>query len=223
MKLPSKVMAVAVAVSLVTMGCSTVNPYTGEKQTSKLAIGATIGAVAGGLIGAVTAKSPEERAKRAMIGAGIGGVAGGGVGVYMDQQEAELRQEMQATGVSVSRDGDDINLNMPGDITFAVAKSSLNPSFKNTLNGVVKVLNKYDNTLINIDGHTDSDGSNEFNISLSQQRANTVRNYLVSQGVAPERIEAIGRGESMPKASNNTAAGKSANRRVELRLIAIER
>ncbi|MEE3388861.1 MAG: YMGG-like glycine zipper-containing protein, partial [Pseudomonadota bacterium] len=150
-------LALAGAVSL-QAGCSTINPYTGEKQTSKAGMGAGIGAVTGALIGIATSDSAKERKERALKGAGIGAVAGGGVGYYMDVQEAKLREKMEGAGVSVTRDGDNIILNMPGNLTFDTDSTTVKPSFRPVLDAVSEVLKEYKSTMIQVAGHTDSTG-----------------------------------------------------------------
>ena len=126
---PRILVGLALSATVVVAGCTTINPYTGEEQTSKAAIGAGIGAVAGAVLGAATGHDAKDRRKRALIGAGIGGLTGAGVGAYMDQQEAKLRQKLAGTGVSVTRHGDDITLNMPGNITFQTGSADLNADF----------------------------------------------------------------------------------------------
>lgn len=198
-------------------GCSTINPYTGEKQTSKAATGALIGSAVGALLGAVTGDK-DSRKERALKGAGIGAIAGGGVGYYMDVQEAKLRQQLANTGVSVTRDGDNIILNMPSAITFGVDSSALKADFFQVLDSVLLVLNEYESTLVTVAGHTDSSGADQYNMALSQRRAQTVAHYLNNQGVVVERLAAIGYGESYPVADNATTQGKARNRRVEITL-----
>ncbi len=209
-----------VAMVFCATSCSTVNPYTGEQQTSKLAIGAGIGAVGGAAIGALTANDKNRR-KNALIGAGIGAVAGGSVGYYMDVQEAKLRQELQSTGVSITRDGNSIVLNMPGNVTFASGSYDLKPEFHSVLTSVSKVLNKYNKTVIDVIGHTDSVGSDESNQQLSENRARSVAVYLTSQGVLAQRLLVAGYGESQPIAPNTTDAGRAQNRRVTLQMTPI--
>lgn len=197
--------------------CSTINPYTGEKQTSKAAKGSLIGGLVGALLGAATGDK-KSRKERALKGAGIGAIAGGGVGYYMDVQEAKLRQQLENTGVSVTRDGDNIILNLPSEITFDVSSSSLKPNFFDVLNSVALVLKEYKSTLVTVAGHTDSSGSNDYNMNLSQQRAFTVAEYLNNHGVVLERLAATGYGETRPVANNSTTQGKTLNRRVEIYL-----
>ena len=211
-------LALAGAVSL-QAGCSTINPYTGEKQTSKAGMGAGIGAVTGALIGIATSDSAKERKERALKGAGIGAVAGGGVGYYMDVQEAKLREKMEGAGVSVTRDGDNIILNMPGNLTFDTDSTTVKPSFRPVLDAVSEVLKEYKSTMIQVAGHTDSTGGDKYNLMLSQQRAQSVANILSGFGVEQVRLDTVGFGETQPIASNSTASGREQNRRVELTLL----
>jgi len=207
-----------VSASLIVLpACSTVNPYTGEKQMSKATEGSAIGGVAGAILGAATA-SRGERTKMALIGAGVGAVAGGGVGYYMDVQEAKLRQKLEGTGVRVVRDGKNIHLVMPGDVTFETDSASLDSRFFEVLDSVALVLNEYKSTLVTVAGYTDSTGPADYNQKLSERRASTVALYLHSRNVAQQRLAAIGYGEKHPVASNNTAEGRSTNRRVEITL-----
>ncbi len=210
------VVGVAV-VALGVSGCSTINPYTGEKQTAKATSGAVIGGAVGAILGAATGDK-ESRKKRALKGAGVGAIAGGGVGYYMDTQEAKLREKLESTGVSVTRNGDNIILNMPSAITFDVNSSALKANFFSVLDSVNLVLKEYKSTLVTVAGHTDSSGADDYNMRLSQQRAQTVATYLNNNGVATERLAAVGYGESQPVASNDTAEGKARNRRVEITL-----
>jgi len=207
----------AVVAALGISGCSTVNPYTGEKQTAKATSGAMIGAAAGAILGAATGDK-ASRKQRALKGAGIGAIAGGSVGYYMDVQEAKLREKLQGSGVSVTRDGDNIILNMPSAITFDVNSSALKSNFFNALDSVALVLKEYDSTLVTVAGHTDSTGADDYNMTLSQQRAQTVAQYLGNHGVVNERLAAVGYGESRPVAGNDTAENKARNRRVEITL-----
>jgi outer membrane protein OmpA-like peptidoglycan-associated protein len=199
--------------------CTTVDPYTREEKTSKATSGALIGAAVGAVLGIATSDSSKERKERALKGAGIGAIAGGGVGYYMDVQEAKLRQQLENTGVSVTRDGDNIILNLPSNITFEVNKADVNPAFVDVLHSVTLVLKEYKSTMIEVAGHTDSSGSDAYNLNLSQQRAQAVTNILIGDGVEPVRIDTVGYGETRPVASNSTAAGRQQNRRVELTLL----
>lgn len=206
--------ACATMAALTLPSCTTVNPYTGEQQTSKTMKGGVMGALGGAAIGALTGDSDA-----ALKGAMIGGLVGGGIGSYMDTQEAEVRRQLHGTGVSVTRNGDDLILNMPSDITFRSGSANLQPEFSQTLGSVALVLKKYNRTSISIVGNTDSDGSAASNQSLSISRARSVAGVLNSRGVAGNRLLTLGQGESRPVASNATSAGKAKNRRVELRII----
>jgi len=198
--------------------CQTTDAYTGEKKVNKTTKGAGIGALAGAVLGAATGDNSKERRKRALIGAGVGALTGAGVGAYMDRQEAKLRAQLQGSGVSVTRSGNELILNMPGNITFKSASADLNANFFKVLDSVGLVLKEFDKTLIDVEGHTDSDGSDSYNQQLSLERANSVGTYLQSHGVNGQRIVAFGAGEARPVASNDNAAGKQQNRRVELKL-----
>ena len=198
-------------------GCTT-NPYTGQQQVSKTVIGTGVGAATGAALGAIGGAIAGKPGKGAAIGAGVGALAGMGVGAYMDRQEAILRQKLAGTGVRVVREGNNLRLIMPGNITFATNSAEIAPQFYSTLNAVALVLKEFPETLIEVTGHTDSTGSEEYNLQLSQQRANSVAQYLIAQGIAPNRILAKGMGESMPIAPNDTPEGRAANRRVEIRI-----
>ena len=210
--------AVTAAVLISVAACTTVNPYTREEQTSKAAKGAGIGAAAGAVVGLLT---KGDKLQNALIGAGVGALAGGGVGYYMDVQEAKLRQRLEGTGVSVTRMGDNITLNMPSNITFALNSSDLNAQFFNALDGVSMVLKEYDKTVIEVAGHTDSSGSDQYNQTLSERRAQAVAGYLSSHGVKTQRLMTIGAGEGHPVAANDTEQGRSQNRRVELTIVPV--
>ncbi|WP_427901661.1 OmpA family protein [Marinobacter caseinilyticus] len=210
-----------VVVSLVLFGlsgCMTYDPYTGEEKTSNATKGSIIGALGGAAIGAATS-SKSDRGKGALIGAASGAAVGGGIGYYMDKQEAQLRRQLEGTGVRVVRNGDQIELIMPGNITFDVNQSSIKPSFTGVLESVGLVLSEYDKTIIQIEGHTDSTGSQSYNQLLSEQRASSVRDFLLNQGIASSRTRAVGYGPRYPIASNDTSSGREQNRRVELTLV----
>lgn len=219
-KLGQKACIIALC-AFTTTACTTVNPYTNEKQTSKIVIGSASGALAGAVIGLISGDNSRERRKRALIGAGIGGLTGGSIGYYMDVQEAKLRQELSGTGVSVTRDGNNIILNMPSNITFGVNSASISGQFFNVLNSVDLVLKEYDKTLVEIMGHTDSTGSADHNKVLSDRRAKSVAQYFESRKVNPLRLATYGHGEDYPVASNDNEAGRSMNRRVEIVLVPI--
>lgn len=210
-------LALGIAVS----GCTTIDPYTREEKTSKATTGAIIGAVGGAVVGMATGDNSRERRKRALIGAGVGALAGGSVGYYMDVQEAKLRQQLEGTGVKVVRNGNNITLVMPSNITFDSGRAEVKADFYEVLDSVALVLKEYPKTMVEVVGHTDSTGSDAYNQRLSELRAASVARYLKSQGINPQRIATFGMGERQPIASNATAAGRAANRRVELTLIPI--
>ena len=213
--------ALALLLAALLSACATTtDPWTGEPRTSRTGAGAGIGAGVGAVIGAV---SGGDRLKRAAIGAGVGALAGAAVGNYMDRQEAALREQLRGTGVSVTRRGDEIILNMPGNVTFDVDSAGLKPQFFEVLDSVALVVQEFDRTVLIVDGHTDSTGSAEYNHELSRRRAETVARYIINQGVAPVRVESYGYGEQYPVATNNTSAGRDQNRRVELTLMPVTR
>jgi outer membrane protein OmpA-like peptidoglycan-associated protein len=201
------------------VGCTTLDPYTREEQTARAQRQAVIGAVSGAVAGLITGDSSMERKKRALVGAGLGALAGASVGSYMDRQEARLRQELERTGVSVTRSGDNITLNMPGNITFATDSADLNAAFFDVLNSVGVVVNEFEQTVVEVAGHTDSTGSDAYNQALSQRRASSVARYVTTRNVRADRIIEVGMGESRPIATNDTETGRQANRRVELTLV----
>ena len=210
-------LALAIAVGLAA-GCQTTDPFTGETKTTSATYGAIIGAGAGAAVGMISGRDAKQRRQRALIGAGVGALAGGAVGAYMDKQEDELRKVMRDSGVTVTRKGDDIILNMPGNITFRTDSADLNSQFFKVLDGVAQVAKKYDKTIIEVAGHTDSTGTAEYNRGLSQRRANSVADYLTTRGVAQARIMTAAGGEDHPIASNATEQCRAANRRVEVTL-----
>ncbi|MFJ3357910.1 OmpA family lipoprotein [Serratia liquefaciens] len=216
MKKRIAIIAGAVSVALTLSACTT-NPYTGESEAGKSGIGAGLGAALGAGVG-VLSSSKKDRGKGALIGAAAGAALGGGAGYYMDVQEAKLRDKMKGTGVSVTRQGDNIVLNMPNNVTFDSSSATLKPAGANTLTGVAMVLKEYPKTAVNVVGYTDSTGSRSLNMTLSQQRADGVGSALITQGVAANRIRTTGTGPDNPIASNSTAEGKAQNRRVEITL-----
>jgi len=207
------------AAAVLLAGCQTTDPYTGEDKTSSAAKGAVIGAAAGAAVGLITGDDSRERRKRALILGGAGALAGGAVGTYMDRQEAKLRDELRGTGVSVTRDGDNIILNMPGNVTFATNSADVNAGFYPVLNSVGLVLTEYSQTVVEVAGHTDSVGSESYNLELSQRRAASVAAYLNSRGIDSQRLLTLGFGKARPIASNETAEGRAQNRRVEITLL----
>ena len=217
-----KRLSVLVAVATVLVGgCQTLDPYTGESKTSNATKGALIGAAAGVAVGLMSGDDAVERRQHALIGAGVGALAGGAVGYYMDRQEMKLRQELEGSGVSVTRMGDNITLNMPGNVTFATDSADLRSGFFDVLNSVGTVLTEFDQTVVEVAGHTDSTGSDGYNLNLSQRRANTVGEYLYTQGIMDQRIITVGMGEHHPVADNGTSDGRQMNRRVEITLVPV--
>ena len=202
-------------------GCTTLDPYTREEKTSNATKGALIGAAAGAVVGLVSGDDAVERRQRALIGAGVGALAGGSIGYYMDRQEMELRAELEGTGVRVARIGDNVTLVMPGHVTFATDSADLSPAFFDVLNSVGKVLAKYDQTVVEVAGHTDSTGSEAYNQGLSERRATSVATYIGGQGVSSQRIITVGMGELRPIADNTTDSGRQANRRVEITMVPV--
>jgi len=213
--------AVVGALALVTAGCTTYDPYTNNQEVSKATIGAGIGAAGGAIIGLIAGDNSKERRRNALIGAGVGALAGGGVGVYMDRQEEKLREELRGAGVKVERIGDQIRLNMDQSIAFDVNSVQLRPSSDPVLSAVSKVPKEFDRTMIDVTGHTDSDGSDAYNQELSERRAMSVAQSLVTNGVLSERLLIAGYGETRPIAPNTTPEGKQANRRVEIQIAPI--
>lgn len=215
----SKVGAAAIGIVVGLSACTTVDPYTREERAAHAQRQAVIGAAVGGAVGLITGDSSMERKKRALIGAGLGALAGAGVGSYMDRQQAKLTAELERTGVSVTRIGDNITLNMPGNVTFATNSADLNAGFFDVLTSVALVLNEYEQTVIEVAGHTDSTGTDAYNQQLSERRASAVAAYLGTRSVRSDRVTTVGAGESHPVATNDTDAGRQLNRRVELTLV----
>ncbi|MGF1726504.1 OmpA family protein [Photobacterium nomapromontoriensis] len=205
----------ATVTAVIATGCSTTNPYSGQSETAKATSGSIIGALAGAAIGVATS-SKSDRGKGALIGAASGAALGGGIGYYMDVQEAKLRQQLQSTGISVTRDGNNIVLNMPNAITFGFDQTDLSTQAKTALYNVALVVKEYDQTMLNVYGFTDSTGADAYNLRLSQVRASVVSNQLMHDGVANNRIVTKGMGEAHPIASNSSEQGRAENRRVEI-------
>jgi len=208
----------ALSGALLTAACTT-DPYTGQRTINRTAVGIIGGAVGGYLLGDLVGGDHDRNAK--VIGAGIGAIAGGAVGNYMDRQEAELRRQTAGTGVDVIRAGDELILRMPAGITFPVDSYALQPGVQGTLNEVARTLASYNQTYIDVLGHTDSTGSDAYNQALSERRAQSVADYLASHGVARARMGIRGYGEAQPIATNDTEAGRAQNRRVEIKVVPV--
>jgi outer membrane protein OmpA-like peptidoglycan-associated protein len=202
-----------VAVSVALAGCASMSGPEAQKTRQGAAIGAAGGAAVGLIAGGGW--------KGALIGAGVGALAGGAAGNYMDKQEAKLRQQMAGTGVEVVRKGDNLTLDMPGNVTFAFDSAKLNPQFNSVLDKVSQTLVEYNKTVIQVAGHTDSTGSKAYNVKLSEERANSVKAYLESHGVPAARMVTIGAGPDYPIADNSTPEGRAQNRRVEITIVPV--
>lgn len=212
-----RIVAVALSAALLA-ACTTTDPNTGERKASNTAKGAGIGAAAGAVLGAMVS-SKHDRGKGAVTGAVLGGAIGGAVGHRADKQEAELKEKLANSGVEVQRQGDTINLVVPGNISFATGSAQLAPNFYESLNKVATSLKEFPDSSVQIVGHTDSTGSASFNQQLSVNRANAVAVYLGAQGVNPQRMQSTGMGPSQPIGDNRTADGRAQNRRVEIKII----
>src|SRR5258708_37162889 len=172
-----------------------------------------MGAGAGAAIGMISGHDAKQRRQRALVGAGVGALAGGAVGNYMDRQESELRALMRDSGVTVTRKGEDIILNMPGNVTFRTGSADLNAQFFKVLDGVAQVAKKYDKTIIEIAGHTDNVGGADLNRQLSQRRASAVAQYLQSRGATEPRSMTAAAAEEPPTPSHSTEQGRPPNPR----------
>ncbi len=210
-----KTITATAAVALLATACTTYDPYTGQPQRNNTAIGAGAGAVLGAGAGAIFAGEGDDL-EGAAIGGALGALAGAAVGQYMDRQQRQLNQELAGTGIEVDRRGDNIVLNMPGDITFAFDRADIAPQFNPVLDDVARTLVEYNQTTVNVIGHTDSVGTDQYNQGLSERRASAVAGALTARGVAAQRIYVQGMGESQPIASNDTEEGRARNRRVEI-------
>ncbi|EKE84424.1 OmpA family protein [Idiomarina xiamenensis] len=202
-----KALCMIAAGSLIMTGCANMS------NTQK---GASIGAVSGAVLGKATGDHDKSRY---VWGAAVGALAGAAIGNYMDRQEEAFRQELAGSGVQVIRDGDNIRLQLPGNITFNTGSAAIASSFKPVLDDVAKVLTKYEKTTLMVEGHTDNTGAAEYNQQLSLNRANAVQSYLLGNGVDSRRVTTVGYGESMPIADNGTEQGRQQNRRVELKIV----
>ena len=222
MKTSLKIAALGAFAVTLLGGCAS---YTGQtsdpNDPNRTRTGALIGAGIGAVAGLLSGGDATERRQRALVGAGIGGLAGGGIGAYQDCQEAELRRQTAGTGIDVSREGDVIKLNLPDGVTFDFNSAALKPQFYPALNNVATTLAEYNQTIVEVSGHTDSIGSDAVNQRLSEQRAASVSNYLIGRGLQSARFETLGMGKNYPIADNSTEAGRAKNRRVEIRVVPV--
>jgi outer membrane protein OmpA-like peptidoglycan-associated protein len=208
---------VVVAAAVALSGCASMEDFAKNPEKQKTRQGAGIGAVGGAVAGLLI--SPGW--KGALIGAGVGALAGGAVGSYMDKQEAALRKQMAGTGAEVVRWGDNLTINMPGGVTFATDSANLNPQFHAALDKIAATLVDYNQTVVQVAGHTDSTGSHAYNMQLSQRRADSVKTYLTGRGVTAQRLQAVGAGPDHPVADNATPEGRAQNRRVEITIVPV--
>lgn len=196
--------------------CQSTDAYTGEQKTNNTTKGAAGGAVLGAVIGQLAGGDTSSTLK----GAAAGGALGAGAGYYFDRQEAALRDELARTGVGIKRVGENqLQLVMPGNLTFKTNSSAIAPGSYEVLNSISKVLDEYDETSIAIEGYTDSTGSDNINLALSQERADAVYYYLSGRDIPKTRMNSVGYGKSNPIADNSTESGRAANRRVEIKII----
>ncbi|GAB2499424.1 OmpA family protein [Arenimonas alkanexedens] len=228
MKTPFKTVLSASILAMLIAGCQSTGGYSSaprpageEEGMNRTQKGALIGAAAGVVAGLLSGGDATERRQRALVGAGVGGLAGGAIGRYQDNQERALRERMAGTGVEVVRQGDNITLDMPEAITFGFDSYALRSNSYSVLNTVADTLAEYNQTIVEVAGHTDSVGAAAYNQKLSEQRAQAVANYLTSRGLNRERLMVTGAGATRPVASNSTDAGRAENRRVEITLVPI--
>jgi outer membrane protein OmpA-like peptidoglycan-associated protein len=202
----------ALALVGVTSACENSQGGPSRNQTIGALTGAALGAAAGTLVGG------NDR-RNALVGAGVGLLAGAAVGTYLDRQQAELEQNLAGSGANVSRVGDTLLVTLPGGVTFDTDSANIRPEFRRPLREVAFTLNDYPESYVDVIGHTDSVGAESYNQALSERRAQSVASSLIADGVNRVRIAAYGKGETQPVASNDTAAGRQANRRVEIVII----
>jgi outer membrane protein OmpA-like peptidoglycan-associated protein len=215
----NQLITLSLMAAMLPLSACVTDPTTGQRTISKAALGGVGGALGGYLLGDLIGGRSDRTEK--IVGAGIGALAGAGVGYYMDEQERKLRQQTAGTGINVIRDGDNLVLDMPSEVTFGLDSANIDAGFRNTLDQVASTLTQYEKTYVDVMGHTDSTGSDAYNQSLSERRASAVASYLTSRGVQSARLATRGYGESQPKASNLDEAGRAANRRVEIRLVPV--
>ena len=210
-------LSVFLCAALLFTGCAA--PETQTKTQKGAVYGTAGGAAAGAVIGQVIGRDTKATLIGAAIGAAVGGLGGAGIGRMMDNQEKDMRQALATSeAAAVSREGNLLAVTFKGDVTFDTNSTVLRPGLYSEINRVAGVLSQYPNTVVRVEGHTDSVGTNEYNMDLSIRRANAVKNLLVQRGIAESRIDAVGYGETLPAATNDTEAGRQRNRRVEIKI-----
>lgn len=219
MHIRKQIIAATAGLALVGTAACTTDPNTGERRLSRAGLGAAIGSAVGAGGGLLV--GGRNNRTEAIVGAGIGAIAGAAVGGYMDRQERELRQRTAGTDIEVERNGDELTLNMPSSITFATNSDTIDPRFRATLDQVASSIASYEQTYVDVYGHTDSTGGDAINNPLSERRARSVAGYLETRGVKRARIGTQGFGSTQPIASNDTVDGRSENRRVEIKLVPV--
>lgn len=202
----ANIVVIGAAASLLLAGCE----GTGERQRS----GAIVGGMLGGILG--VASDDENRARNAAFGATAGAIAGGMLGAALEAQAADLRSSLENDGIIVTNTGEFLVVTMPGGLLFDVDSTAIRPQVQGDLAAVARNLIAYPESTVDVVGHTDATGSDTYNQDLSERRAQAVAGVLVQQGVAPLRVQAIGRGETQPVATNDTPEGRQQNRRVEV-------
>lgn len=213
-----RTLAAGAALAALGITACTTDPYTGQQRVNRTAVGIAAGAIGGYLLGDLIG-GRNDRTEQ-LIGAGVGAIAGGAVGAYMDRQEADLRRQTAGTGVDVIRQGDDLILRMPSSVTFDVDRWDVKPQFHGVLDDVGRTLSSYNQTYVDVLGHTDTTGSHEHNQLLSERRAGSVADYLASRGVDRARMATRGFGETAPLSMpDDTDMKKAANRRVEIKIV----
>lgn len=213
-----RTLAAAAAMAALGITACTTDPYTGQQRVNRTAVGIAAGAIGGYLLGDLIG-GRNDRTEQ-LIGAGVGAIAGGAVGAYMDRQEADLRRQTAGTGVDVIRQGDDLILRMPSSVTFDVDRWDVKPQFHSVLDDVGRTLSSYNQTYVDVLGHTDTTGSHEHNQLLSERRAASVADYLALRGVDRARMATRGFGETAPLyLPDDTDLKRAANRRVEIKIV----
>lgn len=209
--------SVFLSLLIILAGCAA--PETQTKTQKGAIYGAAGGAAAGAIAGQVIGRDAKGTLIGAAIGAAVGGLGGAGVGRMMDNQERDMREALaKSEAAAVSREGNLLAVTFKGDVTFDTNSTIVRPGLQSEINRVAGVLTQYPETLVRVEGHTDSVGSDAYNQDLSIRRANSVKDLLVQRGVAESRIDAVGYGETLPVATNETEAGRQRNRRVEIKI-----